>query len=312
MNRSNAGMPAKALTTRLMAYIQLFRPANVVTALADVAAGFAVAGAALSLQGAIPATTWGDLGWLLVATMGLYGGGVVFNDVFDATLDASERPERPIPSGRASRRGAALFGGLLLTGGVAAAYPVGWTSVGLAALVAGGAVLYDAWSKHHTVLGPINMGLCRGGNLLLGASVVPAALVASWYLAIIPIAYIAAITAVSQGEVHGGTSRTGYLAVGLVAAVVGSLLLLGARSDYQLLHASPFVLLLAGQVGPPFLRAARTPSPALIRTAVTTGVMALIPLNAALAAGFGGWLYGLATLCLLPVSMGLARLFAVT
>jgi len=38
----------------------------------------------------------------------------------------------------------------------------------------------------------------------------------------------------------------------------------------------------------------------------------LIPLNAALAAGFGGWLYGLLVLALLPISMGLGRVFAVT
>ena len=30
---------------------------------------------------------------------------------------------------------------------------------------------YDAWSKHHAVLGPLNMGLCRGANLALGAAV---------------------------------------------------------------------------------------------------------------------------------------------
>lgn len=297
---------------RCWAYLQLFRPANVVTALADVLAGFAIAGATLTLSGGTAPVEWSALGWLLAATAGLYGGGVVFNDVFDADLDARERPERPIPSGRASRRGAAAFGGVLLVGGTVAAGQVGITSAGLAALIAGGAVLYDAWAKHHAALGPLTMGLCRGGNLLLGASAVPAALVANWPLALIPVAYIAAITAVSRGEVHGGTSRTGYGALGLMLGVLGTLLVLGARGDYRVLHAGPFVLVLAAQVLPPFWRAARTPSPTLIRSAVKAGVVALIPLNAALAAGFGGWVYGALVLLLLPLSMGLGRLFAVT
>ena len=297
---------------RLVAYLQLLRPANVVTALADVLAGFAVAGATLTLAGGTASIEWPALGGLLAATVGLYGGGVVFNDVFDAELDASERPERPIPSGRTSLRGASLFGGVLLAGGVIAASQVGWTSGGLAALIAGGAVLYDAWAKHHVLLGPLVMGACRGGNLLLGVSAVPAALGMSWYLALLPVAYIAAITAVSQGEVHGGTSRTGYAALGLVMGVIGSLLVLGVRGDYRVLHAVPFVLVLAFQVMPPFWRAARTPSPALIRAAVKAGVVALIPLNAALAAGFGGWVYGAVVLLLLPLSIGLGRLFAVT
>ncbi len=299
-------------SSRLWAYLQLARPANIVTAWADVLAGFAVAGATLTLGGWTTTANFTALGWLLLATTGLYGGGVVFNDVFDADLDAVERPERPIPSGRASRTGAAWLGGGLLAGGIVAASQVGAASALLATFIAAAAALYDAWSKHHPAFGPLNMGLCRGGNLLLGVSAVPAMLAPSWYLVFIPVAYIAAITAVSRGEVHGGTRRTGYLAVALVAGVIGSLLALGMRGDYRMLHALPFVAFLAAQVVPPFVRAAQTPGPSLIRKAVRAGVVALIPLNAALAAGFAGWLYGLAVLLLLPLSIGLARLFAVT
>ncbi len=306
-------MPAdRSLSTRLVAYAQLVRPANVVTAWADVLAGFAVAGATIGGTGAAAPVAWSTLGWLLLATTGLYGGGIVLNDVFDAELDAQERPERPIPSGRASRRGAAWLGGLLLAGGIAAASQVGMPSGMLAILVATGAVLYDAQAKHHTVLGPLVMGSCRGGNLLLGVSAAPAMLFRSWYLALVPVVYIAAITAISQGEVHGGTSRTGYGALGLVMGVIASLLVLGMRVDYQVLHALPFVLVLAVQVVPPFGRAARTPSPDRIKHAVKAGVVALITLDAALAAGFGGWMYGALVLLLLPLSMGLGRLFAVT
>src|SRR5262245_63491269 len=32
-----------------------------------------------------------------------YSGGMALNDAFDAEIDARERPERPIPSGRVSR-----------------------------------------------------------------------------------------------------------------------------------------------------------------------------------------------------------------
>lgn len=298
--------------SRLRAYLQLARPANVVTAWADVLAGFAIAGATLTLDGWTAAADLSALGWLLGTTTGLYAGGVVLNDVFDADLDAAERPERPIPSGRASRRGAALFGAGLLAGGITAASRVGPVSGLLAALIAGTAVLYDARAKPHPFFGPLTMGLCRGGNLLLGVSAVPAMLATSGYLGFIPVAYIAAVTAVSRGEVHGGSRRSGVLAVTLVAGVIGSLLVLGLRSDYRVLHALPFVLFLAAQVVPPFVRAARTPNPKPIRRAVKAGVMALIPLNAALAAGFAGWLYGLGVLLLLPLSMGLARLFAVT
>lgn len=301
-----------SLNRRLWAYLQLLRPANIITALADVLAGLAVAGASLSLSGGTAPVEVSSMGALLAATVGLYGGGVVLNDVFDAPLDADERPERPIPSGRASRPGAALFGGLLLAGGIGAAILVNATSALVAAIVAGGAVLYDASAKHHVIFGPMMMGLCRGGNLLLGVSAVPALLLPNAYLVLLPLAFVGAITGISQGEVHGGRRRTGILAVLLVIGVLAGLLTLGLRSGYHVLHAAPFVLLLTVQVLPPFVRAARTPEPEPIQNAVQSGVVALIPLNAALAAGFGGWVYGLLVLALLPVSFGLSRLFDVT
>ncbi|NJL81449.1 MAG: UbiA-like protein EboC, partial [Richelia sp. SM2_1_7] len=189
-------------TNRLWAYLQLTRPANIITAWADVLAGIAVAGFAV-LVNPVPVI------WLLLATTGLYGGGVVFNDIFDAGLDAKERPERPIPSGRVSLWGATILGSVLLTSGVAAAAQVSLLSMAIAIGVAAGALLYDGYGKHHQFFGPLNMGICRGGNLLLGVSILPSMVGESWYLALIPITYIAAITAISQGEVHGGKRSTG-------------------------------------------------------------------------------------------------------
>jgi 4-hydroxybenzoate polyprenyltransferase len=253
-----------------------------------------------------------ELSMLLVATTGLYGGGVVFNDVFDASLDAEERPERPIPSGRVSRSAAAWFGAVWLVIGILAAATVSMASAVIAILVAIGALTYDAYSKHRPLLGPLNMGLCRGGNLLLGVSIVPAMLGDRWFLAALPVLYIAAITAISQGEVHGGRSRTGWIAVGLMGLVAVCLLGLELLPSFAVWKAAPFLIVLLVQVGPPFVRAAQQPAPARIRTAVRAGILALITLNATLTAGFAGWIAGLVVLLLLPLSLALARLFAVT
>lgn len=293
----------------LRPYLELARPANVVTAFADVLAGFAAAGALLyDVDGGLG----GDLLSLLLATAGLYGGGVVFNDVFDAKLDAAERPERPIPSGRVTRAQAAAFGAVLLIFGVSAAGFVGLIPFIVAALIAAGAILYDAAGKHHPVLGPLNMGACRGGNLLLGVSAVPAMLADVWFIALIPVAYVGAVTAISRGEVHGGMRSTGVLAVFLVSAVVVALLVLGVRLDYRTLPAIPFLALFAVLVYPRFVGAALDPSPGRVRKAVKAGVLSLIAMDATLAAGFGGWTAGLVVLALLPLSAGIAKLFAVT
>jgi 4-hydroxybenzoate polyprenyltransferase len=302
---------------KISAYLTLMRPANVVTAVADIVAGVAVSAAAYQrFMGAESllesASLLEGLGWLCLATIGLYGGGVVLNDVFDAELDREERPERPIPSGFASVRSAATFGVLLLVMGVIAALQVSLSSSLIAASVAGLTFSYNAWAKHNPVLGPINMGLCRGGNLLLGVSVLPTMAAELWYLGLIPVFYIAAVTMISRGEVHGATRRSlqgGGLIYAFILSSVAVLTLLSGTAWWEVV---PFLALLAYLIFPPLARALATPKPKLVGKAVKAGVLSLIVLNASLASAFAGWEYGILVLVLLPFSLWLAKIFAVT
>ncbi|MFP4089521.1 MAG: UbiA-like protein EboC [Cyclobacteriaceae bacterium] len=295
---------------KIIAHIRLMRPANVVTAIADILAGFAASG--LALQWLESGSYDNTLLWLVLATIGLYAGGVVFNDVFDAELDRTERPERPIPSGEATLFSAALFGSLLLGMGILSAWLVSAASLIIAVLVAACALLYDAWGKHQSWFGPINMGMCRGGNLLLGVSAIPAALADIWYISLIPIIYIAAITMISRGEVHGGSSSTLQAAAGLYALVILSILVLAVFFNTAFWQVLPFLALLAYFIFPPLLKAIRMPEPKLIGLSVKAGVLSLIILDAALATAFTGWVYGLIVLLLFPVSRFVAKAFAVT
>jgi 4-hydroxybenzoate polyprenyltransferase len=286
----------------LRGYLELVRPANVTTALADVLAGYAVAG--LGQPRALP--------WLLLSTAGLYAGGIVLNDFFDRRLDAVERPERPIPSGRVPARAAAVFGGTLLAAGIIAASAATGPS-GLIALAIACAVLaYDAAAKQHAVFGPLTMGTCRALNLLLGVSAVPAVLMSEWPIAAIPLAYITAVTLLSRGEVRGGT-RTAALAVLLL--LTGVLMALAALS---LGSAGPagwgllLTLFLTWRVIPPFWRASRRADAASIRDAVRAGVLSLVLVDAIIGAAYAGMIYSLVVLATAVVATSLARLFPVT
>ena len=252
------------------------------------------------------------LGWLVLSTIGLYGGGIVFNDVFDADLDRVERPERPIPRGDASVRGSSILAALLLAVGVLSAAQVSVLSAIIAAVVAALAVLYNAWGKHQLLFGPINMGLCRGGNLLLGVSAIPATVPTLWFLSLIPIIYIAAITMISRGEVHGGHRAALWGGVGMYSLVIAGLLALAITVSVSVEVVIPFLLLFGFLIYPPLVKALRVGEPRYIGLAVKAGVLSLIVLDAALAAVFAGWLYGVCVLLLLPVSRWLAGRFAVT
>ena len=104
---------------KLIGFLRLMRLANIVTAISDILAGVAIAAYAMQIEWAnLPLT---PLILLVLSTIGLYGGGVVFNDVFDAELDKIERPERPIPSGLVPKNAAAFFATLLLILAIVAA-----------------------------------------------------------------------------------------------------------------------------------------------------------------------------------------------
>jgi len=288
-------------------YIQLTRPANVITAISDILAGVAIAGFSFSFE---EINHWGVL-VLCISTMGLYGGGIVFNDIFDLKLDRVERPERVIPSGKVSKTNAVIFGAFLLLSGVVAAWFNSPISAGIAALVAICALVYDKYGKHHSFLGPINMGLCRGGNLILGMSIIESSIEQWWFIAFLPVCYIAAITMISRGEVHGGNKNTLYFAAFLYIIVSVAQLYVSFQLN-NLLIAAAFVALHLYLIFKPLLTAIGNPIGPNIGKAVKAGVLSLIVMNAAWVSVSGNIVLALAVLCLLPVSIKLAKFFAVT
>jgi 4-hydroxybenzoate polyprenyltransferase len=288
-------------------YLQLMRPANLVTAIADILAGLSLAKFifstdTLSIQTII---------LLSVSTVGLYGGGVVFNDVFDAELDAIERPERAIPSGKVSKQNATILGFLLLAIGIFCASMVSFESMIIAFSVAVLALVYDKFGKHHAFFGPINMGLCRGGNLLLGMSVMISSLHQFWWIGIIPVLYIAAITMISRGEVHGGNRSILYFA-GFLYIIVSISQIVMSYQFGNLFITLPFVFLHIFLIFNPLIVAIKNPIGPNIGKAVKAGVLALIVMDAAWVSVSGNYPVAIGVLLLLPLSIKIAKMFAVT
>lgn len=317
---------------RVSGYFRLLRLPNILTAISDVLAGIAIGGSLVSLtigrisnrhvplgelllkEGNLPALY--PIFLIVLSTSCLYGGGVVLNDVFDAELDIKERPERPIPSGLIKKSSAALFGILLLLAGIlTAALTVRGNLFSittlLAVIIAIAAVIYDKWLKHSRFLGPLNMGVCRGCNLLLGMSIVSYSLQHYWYISIIPVMYIYAITMISRGEVHGGKKNTLRLALILYFIVILSILVFSFLNN-TITYVMPFLIAFCFLILVPLYRAIKNPQGTLIGNAVKSGVIALIPMNAAWAAGFGDLYFAVLIIFLFPVSWLLARIFAVT
>nr|WP_240898274.1 UbiA family prenyltransferase [Agromyces luteolus] len=220
---------------------------------------------------------------LPVASVLLYWGGMALNDAADAELDRVERPERPIPSGRVSRRAAiATAGGLTIAGIAVAGLTGGRTSLAVALPLAGSIWAYDLAAKRGA-LGPLVMAACRGLDVLLGAGADGAA--AATRPALVMAAHTASVTALARGEVHG--THPAVASVAAASTAGSALAAVRPRAD----AAGVVSWVAAARFAVPTLRAQAgaigTPSGPVVRDATRRGIFAMVPLQAALTARAG-------------------------
>lgn len=270
--------------TRAADYLDLVRAPASLTVLGDALVG------ALSARGPGAAAPL-RIGALAASSVCLYSAGMALNDWADADLDALERPERPIPSGRLSRDRALAVGAGLTVLGVGSAFVAGRSSGLVAIALAGALWAYDTVFKP-TAAGPVVMAACRGLDVMMGAAG------PGWRSALVPAGAVAAhtvaVTAISRGEVDGSTVTTGRAAVAVSVAVAASGLLGRGNRPAALLGAARYLAaVLPGQ-----LRVARQPGAAEARDATRAGIRSVVPLQSALAARAGS---PLATAALLGV-----------
>ena len=99
----------------LPAYLSILRPTNAVVSGLVALLAYLIAGGA---PGPVMIS-------LFLAVFLITGAGNTVNDYYDSAIDAVNRPERPIPSGRVSERGAARYAAVLFAAGCIVAVPVG-------------------------------------------------------------------------------------------------------------------------------------------------------------------------------------------
>lgn len=305
------------MTGQLRAYFELLRFPAVFTAISDVTMGFLVT------QGAIhPPRTFA----LLAAISAfLYLSGMVLNDVFDAEVDAQERPHRPIPSARISYRAALALGAALMGFGLLVSLHIGehtshqrpaFVTIALAACI----LLYDGWAKR-TPIGPFVMGGCRFLNVLLGMSLATAAdgmqlrpwTTTEWLLAGGMGIYIAGVTVFARQEANVSERRRLLVGIAIIAAGLATIAVAPAvfAAEWRLALSQIQWLILWALLATVIVRrcllAVQIPSPAHVQQAVRTCLRSIIVIDAAIVLGFCGPMWGCVVLALLVPMLLLER-----
>ncbi|WP_340271500.1 UbiA family prenyltransferase, partial [Aquipuribacter nitratireducens] len=169
-------------------------------------------------------------GWALpLSSVALYWAGMALNDWADRDLDAEERPERPLPSGRvAPTHALGAAAGLTAAGVGVAALAGGRRPAAVAAGIGAAVWLYDLAGKRGP-LAPVSMALTRSLDVLLGAAASRQGTRAALLPALAVGLHTLAVTDLSRGEVHGSEPVPATRAqVATLAAAGGSVAVAGA------------------------------------------------------------------------------------
>ncbi|MFG3258570.1 SCO3242 family prenyltransferase [Streptomyces sp. NPDC048172] len=285
MSCTSAASRTSGPAAALGAWAQLLRVSAVLTVPGDALAG-TVAGGRPVRRGTLLAAG---------SSLCLYEAGMALNDWADRDVDAVERPDRPLPSGRVAPAAALGAAGLLTGAGLALAARAGRPALVTATALAGAVWAYDLHLKN-TRWGPLTMGTARALNVGLGAAASGARGRAGNVLGAAALmgAHTVAVTGVSREEVQGGSPLPPLAGLAAVAGVTG---VTARRSPVA---AAAYAVTAAR----PLFHAALNPSPPLLQKAVGGGIRAMIPLQSALS---GKSPAATALLGLLPLARRLSR-----
>lgn len=186
-------------STKLFAWLQLFRPPNLLTVPGDVLAGYLLAVVACyNVEYQLK-----SLLLCMAASVCVYCAGLLQNDYCDREKDSQFRPERPIPSGEVSSKNVMSVAAVLFFLGLSFSWTAGEPAFAVCVAMVCSVVSYNCITKRYPRLGSVNMGLCRGLNLLLGASVLGSAgaaadtvLISAGFMA----AYVCVLTLLAYDE----------------------------------------------------------------------------------------------------------------
>lgn len=218
----------------LRTLLTLGRVSNLPTVWSNLLAGAVLSGARFD-----PAA----LGLLLVCGSAFYEGGMFLNDAFDAAFDAKQRPERPIPAGKISRRSVLLIGygllglGLLLLSG---APVLGLIRPGQGATLAGlftcsAVLVYNRWHKGYA-WSPLVMGACRAGLYAMAAWAVSGTLGSNVVIGALALwLYVVGLTHIARFETGKVIDRTWVTALVLTPLLASAPAVLGQREPLPLL-----------------------------------------------------------------------------
>jgi 4-hydroxybenzoate polyprenyltransferase len=174
-------------------WLQLFRAPNLFTVPGDPLAGFLLASAGAGVFHAAIAP-------IILASLLFYGFGLLLNDLMDLREDRAERPSRPLPSGAVNLKTVRVVAALIAIAGLGICAHTGTKPFLYGSAIVLAVTTYNCGVKKIPLFGVINMGVCRGLNVLLGATLAPVFTASVITAALVIAVYITAVSLLARDE----------------------------------------------------------------------------------------------------------------
>lgn len=216
-------------------YLALVRLPNLFTLPSNILVGMAtVSSLAFTL------TSFSQFLLLVTISVLLYCVGIVLNDLYDFDIDKKERPNRPLPSGKISRRSAIVLVAIFSTIALILSVQVSFSTLVISSILFSVIFGYDKYLKN-THAGPFTIASARVMNILLGTSVSLRSvdsysqIVTLTFVLIITFVYVSLIGFISRYEVYGFSDNTKLLLPpAIVATVISSIILFTLMGFFKL------------------------------------------------------------------------------
>lgn len=285
-------------------YLILVRLPNLFTLPSNILVGFVIA-SSLTL------TSYVQVLLLVTISILLYCVGLILNDLFDYNIDKKERPDRPLASGKVTRRAAVclvtVFSVLALGLSLIVSISTLVTSSFLFALIFG----YDKFLKK-TQAGPFTIAAARVMNVMLGASVnfshiggFPQLIILTFVLTI-TFVYVCLIGFISRYEVHGFPNNKKLFLIPVIIATIISLIAIFSLMGFFKYGSLIILALFSFIMAITFYKIRKQDSPGIQRI-VQNMILSIIVLDSTFLSGIRGIEIGLVVLVLLAPLLILAR-----
>ncbi len=242
---------------------------------------------------------------LFVVTISIliYCVGIMLNDYFDFTIDKKERPDRPLPSGKISRKIAILLAFVFSILVLILSFIVSMQTLAISSILLAVVFGYDKYLKK-TPVGPYTIATARVMNILLGVSVNInnignySQIVIITFVLSITFVYVSLIGFLSKYEIYGFSNNLKLFLFPTVLGVIITSIVLFSYAGFFRYDSLIILALFSFIMGLSYYKISKKDSLG-IQKIIQNMILSIIILDSTFLSGIGGIELGLVVLTLL-------------